>query len=137
MLSRSPTHQVTQRGAESAPPRVPERQVNGGVRSHLGASTGRPDVRPQAAGVLVDTGRVLAEKVLGRGAVQIGLHGGGSEIRFAQAGQAVIGLDEQKDQVGDGFGPDGFDGRYFQSGWPLRLGSGSRDGWSRAKSEPL
>ena len=54
----------------------------------------------------LDLRRVLAEQIVGDDVVEVGLDGVGKEERLAEAGQPLVGVEQDVDEIGELVGSD-------------------------------
>ena len=89
---------------------IPERDVEGGIAAHLGPGGAKAENARQVARKRVDLERVPADDAGRHDLVDIGFDGSRMKEGFAEARQALVGMDEQPEEVrslgdADGFQP--------------------------------
>ena len=96
---RAPAEQPPDRLAERLAVDVPERDVDGGVATHLGAGIARADIdAAEPAVVQLDIARILADQIGRNVVVDIGGDGAGRPERLSGADQAGIGMNAKPEQ---------------------------------------
>ena len=107
--TREPAEQLRDRLPGDLAEKIPERDVESGIPSDLGAGGPKADITGEILGDPVDRKRIATQELWSDRLVHIGFDGFGQEERFAQSDKPLVGVNAKPEQVCELFEPDRFD----------------------------